>query len=279
MSALFALVASALWGSADFLGGTLTRRNTALDVVLSTQAVALVVLLVWAPLSGDLQLTGAHVAWSVAAGLVGLLALGSFYRALADGTMGVVAPIAATGVVLPLAVGMLTGDRPSTLQLVGIGCAVTGVVAAGGPDFRAARDGRASRRPLALAVVAALGFGAIMWFIAEGGETSLVTTLLGMRLTSVVCLVAVALAIRRGPRLAVVDLPWVVLVGVLDLGANAAYGVATQDSTLSIAAVLASLYPVVTVLLARRFHAERLSRTQTVGATAAILGSALIAFS
>ncbi|MFL6139851.1 MAG: EamA family transporter [Frankiaceae bacterium] len=278
MSVLLALLASLLWGTSDFLGGTLSRRMASFDVVAGSQAIALVVLTVLALGPLDAHVTLACVLWSIAAGVVGLLALGAFYRGLAEGTMGVVAPIAATGVAVPVIVGVIGGDHLSPLQVVGIVVAVLGVVAAGGPDVRAARAGGLRHRPVLLAVVAALGFGAVLLFIAKGSESSVLVTLLVMRLSAVVCLGTVALALRRRPTIARPDLPVLAGVGMLDLAANAAYGIATRSALVSLAAVLASLYPVVTVVLARQIHAERLSRSQLIGAVAAICGGALIAF-
>lgn len=228
MAAVLALLSSLLWGTADFLGGTVTRRVPATTVVLVSQAVALVVLVPLAlVLAADV---GTRIVVSgVAAGVVGPAALGAFYRALATGTMGIVAPVASLGVAVPVVAGLAAGENPSGLQLAGIAIAVVGVVLAGGPELDGA--GRGGATPLLLALVAALGFGVVFVLLAEGsggegaGVGEVVLVLLVMRLTSVVLLLAVAAAVgRSGGRTAMsrADLPVLAVIGVFDVGANGA---------------------------------------------------------
>jgi drug/metabolite transporter (DMT)-like permease len=281
VAALLALLSSLLWGSADFAGGTLSRRLPATFVVGASQVAGLASIVVVAVLAGELGAPTGYLPWAVAAGLAGLVGLVSFYAALAAGTMGVVSPIAALGVVVPVVVGLARGERPAALQLVGIGVAVAGVVLASGPEL----SGRAGARPLVLAVVAALGFGLALLFIAEGSQTSTLMTLVAMRATSVsvltVTLAAMAARHRRTssspvPRLGRRDVGLVTLVGLGDVAANLTFGLASTRDLVSVVAVLGSLYPVVTVLLARVVHAERLGRAQTVGVAGALAGVALI---
>lgn len=280
MAAALALLSSLLWGTADFLGGTATRRLPAVVVVLASQGVALVCLV---PLV--LLLPGGStgvIVPGVAAGVVGPLALLAFYRALAVGTMGVVAPVAATGVVVPVAAGLVGGEQPGTAQLAGIAVAVAGVVLACGPELRG--QGRGGAQAPALALVAALGFGAVFVLLAEAAERGgagvgeVVATLLVMRATSVVTLGAVLL-VRRSDRARAghADLPALATIGVFDVGANGTYAVATQTGLVSVSAVLASLYPVVTGLLAWRLHGERLARAQWAGVGLAMTGVVLLA--
>jgi len=277
--ALLALLSSALWGTADFLGGTASRHLGAVRVVLVSQAFALVGLMPLALVLGP-DLEGRAVAAGVAAGLVGPAALFAFYRALALGTMGVVAPIAALGVVVPVASGLLSGEEPSTAQLAGIALAVAGVVLASGPEVRG--EGRGGGRVLLLALGAALGFGVVFVLLAEGGESGgtaeVVLVLLAMRTTSVVLLAALLLG--RGGRAAVAvprsDLPVLAVVGAFDVGANGTFAVASQSDLVSVVAVLASLYPAVTAVLAWRWHDERLRPLQLVGVGAALAGVVLL---
>jgi drug/metabolite transporter (DMT)-like permease len=281
MPAVLALLASLLWGTADFLGGTATRRLPVTAVVGGSQLVALLGLVPVALAVGALDEPRAYVLPGLAAGLCGLVALAAFYRALAIGTMGVVAPVAALGVVVPVAAGLVDGESPSGLQLAGITIAVVGVVLASGPELR----GRSGALPLVLAAVAAVGFGAVLVLIAEGTESgsfgSVVMTLLTMRLVTVVLLTLLLLAALRsrgaetGVRRA--DLPVLVAIGALDVGANASFAVAAQSDLISVTAVLASLYPVVTVLLARKIHAERLGGVQLIGVALALVGVVLLA--
>lgn len=287
MAALLALTSSLLWGTSDFLGGTLSRRLPAGAVVLGSQAVALVALLPLALLPLALLLgaddPGRAVLPGVLAGLVGPAALAAFYRALSLGTMGVVAPIAALGVAVPVVAGLVAGETPSAAQAAGIAVAVVGVVLACGPELTGA--GRGGALPLALAAGAALGFGAVFVLLAEGSEGEgagvgqVVLVLLLMRCTSVLLVGLLALArgqLRRGV-VARADAPVLVLVGLGDVGANGTFAVASQSDLVSVTAVLASLYPVVTALLAWRVHGERLARLQLAGVAAALLGVVLLA--
>jgi drug/metabolite transporter (DMT)-like permease len=268
-----ALCASLLWGTADFLGGTASRRLPAATVVAISQATALVVLLGVAAGTGEYDADPAYAGWAALAAVVGLVALISFYVALAEGTMGVVAPIAPLGVVVPVVIGLIQGDRPEVWQAAGLLVAVLGVVLSSGPELR----GGGGTRPLMLAVVAAVGFGAVIVFVAHGARTSTVMTLLVMRATSTVVFAALALAGRVQVGVALTDLRVLVAIGMGDVGANAAMAVASTRGRLSIVAVLSSLYPAVTVLLASSVHHERLQRVQIVGVAGALLGVVLIA--
>lgn len=283
MPAVLALLASLLWGTADFLGGTASRRLPVTSVVGVSQLVALLGLLPVAVLAGALNEPRDYLLPGLMAGLSGLVALGAFYRALAVGTMGVVAPVAALGVVVPVAAGLVGGESPSGLQLAGITAAIVGVVLASGPELSG--EGRGGPLPLVLAGVAALGFGGVFVLIAEatssGSFGSVVMTLVTMRLVSVVLLtLLLAATVRsRGAELGVRrgDLPTLLAIGAFDVGANAAFAIAAQSDLISVTAVLASLYPVVTVLLARRIHGERLIGVQLPGIGLALGGVVLLA--
>lgn len=275
MTALLSLLASVLWGGADFLGGRVSRRLAAYTVVGISQAFSLALLVPVAVATGELTAPRSYLGWGLAAGLVGLVALGAFYTALADGTMGVVAPIAATGVALPVAVGVAGGDSPSVGQLLGLLAAVLGVLLSSGPELRSA--GPSARRPMALSAVAALGFGMVIVLVAHGSRSSVVMTLLTMRAVTVVLLVSLAGVRRRRPEFARADLVVLAAIGAGDVAANACYAVASRTGLLSIVAVLASLYPAVTAMLAHQVLGERLSRVQTVGVIGALGGVVMIA--
>ena len=271
MPVLLALLSSLLWGTADFLGGTATKRLAAGVVVFGSQLVALVVLVPFVLVLGERP----DALWpGVAAGLAGVVGLAAFYAALAIGTMGVVAPIAATGAVVPVVVGLLRDESPSRLQVVGIVVALAGVVLASGPEL----TGGASSRPLLLAVVAALCFGAVAALIAEGSTGPAGAALVMLVVMRVASLTALGLVgLFRRTRVGVGgSLRLLAAIGVFDVGANAAFAYASRQGLLSVVAVLASLYPVVTVLLAREVHGERLARIQVVGATGTLVGVALL---
>jgi drug/metabolite transporter (DMT)-like permease len=270
--AVLALLSSVLWGAADFAGGTASRRLHPLAVVGVSQLAGLIAVTAWAAAAGDLGLPLDYLPWAVAAGLTGLVGLAAFYEALASGTMGIVAPVAALGVVVPVAAGLLGGESPAVLQLVGVAVAIVGVVLASGPEI-----GGGARRPLALAALAAVCFGFVLVFVKNGSETSAPMTLVGMRLTTVPIVAVVAVLARSRGGVSVADLPLLAAIGLGDAGANLAFGFASQGDALAIVAVLGSLYPVVTTLLAWFLHHERLRRVQQVGVAAALGGVVLIA--
>jgi drug/metabolite transporter (DMT)-like permease len=273
MSVLLSLLASLAWGTSDFLGGTAARRIPVAGVVAVSQGFALAGLLVVAAATGSYDAPTGYVGWALLASVVGVAALAAFYTALAAGTMGVVAPIAAMGVVVPVAVGLAQGDRPTGAQALGVGIAVVGVVLASGPEVR----GRGGRRPIVLAAVAAIGFGAVIVFVARGARTDVVMTLLVMRLCSVVLFAALATSGRVAFGVHRRDLPLLLAVGAGDVGANALFAVASTHGLLAVVSVLSSLYPAVTVLLARVVHAERMTGVQNAGVAAALAGVVLIA--
>lgn len=273
MAVLLSLLASLTWGTADFLGGTATRRLPATAVVAVSQACALAGLVVVAVATTAYDASTGYVGWALLAAIFGVVGLLAFYTALATGTMGVVAPIAALGVVVPVVVGLAQGDHPSTTQAVGVVVAIVGVVLASGPEVRGGTGGR----PLLLAVVAAVGFGAVIVCVAKGSRSDVTMTLLVMRLASVGVLVALGAAGRVDVRVTRSDLPVLVAVGAGDVGANAMFAVASRHGLLSIVSVLSSLYPAVTVLLARLVHAERMRMVQNAGVAAALAGVVLIA--
>ncbi|CAM5631567.1 hypothetical protein SVIOM342S_09072 [Streptomyces violaceorubidus] len=263
MTALFALATSLLWGMADFGGGVLTRRTPALTVVVVSQSIAVVVLGTIVAATGAWSEASPHLWFAVAAGLLGRVAMLAFYQALALGPMGVVSPLGSLGVAVPVTVGLVLGERPGVPQFAGILVAVAGVVLAGGPQLRGAP---VQRRAVALTLVAAFGFGAVMALIAEASTTltGLFLALFVQRVTNVAAGgLALWVSVRRGapalaePGLPLGALPALAFVGLADVAANGTYSIAAQHGPVTVAAVLASLYPVVTALAARGF----LSRT------------------
>jgi len=265
------------WGVADFLGGVQARRLPLLWVVLASQAVGLAGVLVVVAVRGAGPPSLAHLWPAAAGGIGGIVGLAAFYRGLAIGTMSVVAPIAATGVVVPVIVGIAGGDRPASLQLAGIATALLGVVLASrerGPgDVRAS----GSRSGIALALVAALGFGSFFVGLRASARADVLWTLVSSRGCSVAALAAAAAVVRPARiRGRAAFLPLVVM-GVLDVSANGLYAVATRHGLLSVVAVASSLYPVATVVLARLVLGERVRRVQELGIAAALTGVVLIA--
>lgn len=282
MAALLALLASLVWGCSDFVGGLVSRHVRPLLVVGIAHLLGLLALLVIAAGTGEFSADLGYLPWAVAAGAAGLIGLVAFYRALSTGTMGIVAPIAGTGAAVPVAVGLATGDSPSALQLAGIAVACVGVVLASGPELSGVDP--AGRRPLLLALVAALGFGLVYVFINGGSKHSVVMTLLLMRATSVLLVVCAGIWLLakgfRSRRVAAPsrrELAMIVFVGFTDVGANGLYGMASGRGLVSVVSVLASLYPAVTVVLARVIENERMRRIQGAGVLLALCGVVLLA--
>lgn len=202
--------------------------------------------------------------------MVGLVA---FYGALSTGTMGVVAPIAALGVIVPVSLGVATGETPSAWAWVGMVIAIVGVTLASGPEV----SGAVSARPVALAVVAALCFGLALFCLDRGARVSTLMTLWGMRVTSVSILVVVALVKGSAGGVRAREVPGLWLIGIGDLIANALFGLASSQGQVSVAAVLGSLYPVVTAVLAWIVVHERMRAVQYLGSVLAVIGAAVIA--
>ncbi|MFF0447280.1 EamA family transporter [Streptomyces sp. NPDC004609] len=286
MVALLALATALLWGLADFGGGLLTRRIPAATVVVASQAIAAVVLGVIVIATSAWREAGPQLWYAVAAGAVGPVALLCFYRALALGPMGVVSPLGSVGVAVPVCLGLLLGERPGVLQFAGIGVAVAGIVLAGGPELRGAP---VQRQAIALTLTAAFGFGAVMALIAEASSTvtGLFLSLFVQRVTNVVIgAAALCVSVRRGGRalpqeggMRVIRAAFLPLafVGLADVAANGLYALAAQAGPVTVAAVLANLYPVVTVLAALVLLRERLRVIQATGAGLALVGTVLLA--
>lgn len=279
MGTLFALLSSLMWGTSDFLGGTASRRLSPIGVVVCSEAFGLTGPLVVAVATGAFDSSPDYLPWAFMAAVTGTCGIVAFYRALSTGTMGVIAPIAALGVIVPVVVGLGQGDRPNALQGVGIAVAVVGVVLASGPELRGAEGSRReAAMPLVLACVAAVGFGLVFVALEHGARTSTAMTLVVMRSTSVLLLLGFAgLTGVQQLRVGVRDLPMLAVIGGFDLGANATFAYASRHGLLSVVSVLSSLYPAVTVILARSVHAERLRSVQIAGVLGALAGVCLIA--
>ena len=274
MTVLLALAASALWGTSDFGGGLMSRRLDPSVAVLISQAIALAGLLVLLPF---LTVTaGTYALTAAAAGVVATLSLAAFYRAMATAPMSLVAPITAAGTGIPVVAGMVRGEHLNVLQLAGIAVTLTGIVLASGPEFRSGMPVR--RQALGFAIGAAVGFGVAYTLLALAASSGVYGTLLWQRIGGLIVLgpIVARSGILKGIRLTARRLGALALIGGGDIVANGSYALAASRGDLSIAAVLASLYPVVTALLARGVLAERLRPVQSVGVIAAVTGVLLL---
>ncbi|GAA1258973.1 DMT family transporter [Oryzihumus leptocrescens] len=268
MLALLALASSAVWGTSDFFAGLRSRSLAAPAVVGVSQACAFValsvVVLVRLP---DLSFHG-WPGWALAAGLSGTLGLVSFYAALGSGTMGVVAPISSLGAVVPVVLGLLGGEQPAALAWAGMAVAVLGAALASGPEL----SGAVPPRPVVLACLAAVGFGLALYCLDRGARVSLLDTLWGMRLVSVLLFGTAALALRSVAGTRRRDVPALAAIGLGDVTANGLFAFASSRGLVSVASVLGSLYPVVTVVWARYLLHERLRWVQLAGVALTVLG-------
>jgi drug/metabolite transporter (DMT)-like permease len=277
LAVVFGLGSSLCWGVSDFVGGLFSRRMPLLSVLAVTQLFGLLGNVIVVVARGDGPPHGDFLLVAGLCGIAGVTALAAFYQALAIGTMSIVAPISATGAVVPVAVGLAGGDRPSVAQLLGIVAAVVGVVLASREPGEHAAGSKASRASVGLALVAAVGFGTYFTGMHHAARPDVWWALLSSRLCSGVLLAAVFLAVRPRVPAGRRDLEILALAGLVDLAATGMYGYATHHGLLSVVGVLASLYPAVTVLLARTFLHERIARVQEVGVLSVLAGVALIA--
>jgi drug/metabolite transporter (DMT)-like permease len=267
------------WGVSDFIGGLQSRRAPVLLVVLVSQTVGLIVVVVVLAARGVAPPAFVDLLPGLGAGIAATTALAAFYRGLAVGTMSIVAPISATGVAVPVIVGVATGDHPAAIQVAGIAAAIVGVVLASREHDADAHplDRRATRLAIGLALLAALGFGSYFVGIRATARHDVWWALFSARVGGIVAISLFALWFRPKRGLSRGDLPPVVAIGFLDVSANALYAIATRHGILSVVAVGASLYPLATVVLARVLLGERVRRVQEVGIAAAIAGVAMIA--
>lgn len=271
------LTSSLCWGVSDFIGGLSARRLPLLFVMVSSQAVGLAIVIGVVAIRGTGAPALVRLLPAVGGGLAGIAALTSFYRALAIGTMSVVAPIAATGVSVPVVVGIASGDHPAASQLIGIVIAVIGVVLASREHGPGIEDRGASRASVALALLAAAGFGCYFVGVQSSARADPMWALLASRVAGVALLLVVA-AVQGGIAVARPGRLWpLALMGVLDVSATGFYAVATRHGLLSVVSVAASLYPLATVLLARVVLGERVRRVQELGIAAALAGVVLMA--
>jgi drug/metabolite transporter (DMT)-like permease len=274
---LLALASSLCWGTADFFGGLQSRYTTALVVAVFSQiagglGLALVLLLLGAAPEQ------AALLWGIAGGIFSGTGLLLFYRGLSAGVMSIVAPIAACGTLIPVAVSIAAGDSPTPVALVGIAAALVGVVLVSRPSGGTSHP---SGRPwfvLGLALGSALCFGFFYVCLHAGAVASgqSLWVVGGARVGSLATLLGIALVGRQplrspGPRIVPIA-----GVGVLDALANALFAIASLGANLGVVSVLGSLYPVATVVLARVVLAERLGRPQAAGVVLALAGVSMM---
>jgi len=267
------LLSAISWGGGDFCGGLASKRSPVLGVILVGYLTGVPLFALAALLRGEAAPGGAVLAWSMAAGLSGTIGLAALYRGLAIGRMALVAPVSAVlAAAIPVVFGALTEGPPPALKVAGIALALAGI-------WLVARSGAsgADRAGLLLALAAGAGFGAFFVLIHLGGREGTFWPLVAARTTAAALVLAAALLGGRPWRPVRRDLPLIALSGVLDAGGNAFFLLASQAGRLDAAAVLSSMYPAGTILLAALLLRERVSRPQGLGIAALLAATVLIA--
>jgi len=277
VAALLALCGGLMWGVGDFFGGLASRRLSVIPVVVISQAIGLTGLLLWVLVAGDpfpgmLQLLPA-----AAAGIAVLVGLAAFYRGLAIGAMGIVAPISAVGPIVPLAVDAAHGTTPIALQWTGIALIVLGIATLSWEPAGIGRGRIAAGTGLAL--IAAATFGLFFVGIDAGADESGAWAVIAARGAAVSVGALAAAVTSTSLRAPQTLLPMLALVGLVDTAANVLVATATTYGSVGIVAVLSALYPLSTIVLARVVLGERLPGRRRAGAALAIVGAALVAAS
>jgi drug/metabolite transporter (DMT)-like permease len=277
LALLLALSASLCWGLADFVGGVQTRRTPGTIVVLVSQTIGAVGLLLCVLATGDLYPGWDGLRAALVAGLLLAVGLTSFYQALSIGTMSVVAPITATGAVVPVLIGLAGGERPGGFEALGMLAALVGVLLATQDGEADHGQRRLTRRSIMLALVAAACIGGGLAAYDQAAESGVLPAVMWARWIAVGALLVAVVVTRPTFDSATLRLPALVAIGALDAAATALYAGATTKGLLSVVAVTSSLYPAVTVALARTLLGERLTARQATGIAVALAGVALLA--
>ena len=276
MSVLLALGSAITFGVADFLGGLASRRTTAWTVVLGSQFFGGLMLVVLLPVLPPATIETSDLLWGAAAGIAGAVALTQFFRALALGTMSVVAPVSAviSGAV-PVVAGVGFGERPSAVSWSGIALALPAIACIA----RERSEIVEKTRPdvLLSAVLGGFGFGVFFVLLDRTGDGAGIQPLISARATSVLILGTVGLLSARLAPVRGKLLGIIALSGVLDMGANTLFLYAVREGLLALGSVISAMYPASTLVLARTFLGERLQRVQVVGLVLAAIAVALVA--
>jgi drug/metabolite transporter (DMT)-like permease len=292
LSAALALAAAASWGVGDFFGGLKSRSLNPVAILIVAQPIGLALLAIWVAVRGQGP-PGSSVLWACLAAVLGTTGLIAFYKGMAAGALSIVAPIAGAGAAIPVIWGLVHGDHLSGYQELGFAAALIGVVLASferrprtpGGTSPAPRWLRPSTGPLrgqaafaagvGWAVIAMLAFGAYYIPMHEASHGDFLWAAFVFRLTSTT-LIAAAWLVLRPASARRADLPVLASIGVLDTGGNVFFAAASAKGLVSVVSILASLYPVVTVLLARAVLHERVHRSQELGIALALAGIVLI---
>lgn len=272
-----ALGSSLAWGFADFFAGLKSRRVHVMAVLLISQAAGLTAIAAVVIARGEGPPGWAFAPYAALASLAGTVGLGALYRGLAVGAMSVVAPIAATAAVVPVAFGLASGERPAPAELLGLSLALGGVaLASREPTGEGSAAGARVAAGAGLALLAALGIGWFFVAMDAASHADFLWAVLVNRITGVTLLLGAALAVRPPLAIGAADARALAAIGLLDMTANTLFAAASSEGLLSLVSVLGSLYPLVTVLMAYAVLGERIAAAQRTGVVAALAGVVLI---
>ena len=276
MASLLALLSSAMWGTADFFAGRLSKKHHPFAVLGVSQIFGLVVGILIVVISGNWQgkvggFDGFLIPGALA-GLFGYIGLACLYEGLSTGRMGVVSPISSLSTVIPLAYALITGDVLSTITLIGVAIALVGVFCASGPELSQGLP----LKPILLALGAAAGFGLALTFIAIGSQSSALLTMVAMRGATFFVTISLGIKYRTTGKFSKKNMPILIFIGAADFLANLLLGIACTKGLVSVAMVFGSLYPIATAVLAYKFLQERLLKVQYLGIALAVIGVSII---
>ena len=276
MASLLALISSAMWGTADYFAGRMSKQHHPFAVLGLSQIFGLITGVLIVLVSGDWhgQALGfdGYLLYGALAGLCGYIGLACLYEGLSTGRMGVVSPISSMSAVIPVAYALITGDTLTAITSVGVVIALVGVFCASGPEL----SNGLPLKPLLLALGAAAGFGLALTFISIGSQESALMTMVSMRGATFFVTIALAMKFKTTGGFSKKDMPLLIFIGAADFIANLLLGVATTKGLVSVAMVFGSLYPIATALLAFKFLNERLHKVQYVGIALAVSGVSII---
>jgi drug/metabolite transporter (DMT)-like permease len=269
----FGLGSALSWGAGDFSGGFASKKTSALTVIFYSEIIGVALLIGLQAVFPGVGLTMGQLAWGSLAGASGVAGLIALYKGLATGRMGIVAPLSAVVTTLvPLALAFLTEGLPRQTQIMGFGLALAAIW------LFAANEARSSkfRTELGLSILAGAGFGLFFVCIDRISGEAILWPLIAARLTSVTIIGSLLIARRQMAPPPRQQFLFIALAGSLDIAGNGFFALASKLGRLDVSAVLASMYPISTVLLARYFLKERLLWPQRMGLVVACAALLLI---
>lgn len=280
LSVALAALSGLIWGIGDFSGGKATQRAAVLPVVWISKLVSLPLLVIYL-VTTYVPVTAIGLGWGGLAGVAGVAGLVLFYRALSAGAMTVVAPVTGvTSAAIPVVVGLVAGERPSPLRLLGVGCALLAIGLVSLAPHPTGQRQVASRRLVVAALGAGTGFALFFVLLAVAGKAAGGSVgmwpIAGSQISALIILALLLLLTRPGPWPRSATLRWTMVAGPCDMTANALYLLAARGGDLSVVAPIAALYPVSTVILALVIEHERLRGIQVAGLIFAVAALVLV---